>query len=178
MPTSKPTTPPPQSPADRRAAESDLRTLITKFAPDHLPLVTAIRKSLRKRLPAAHEIIYEYRSWFVISFSPTAHGHQGILAIRGDADGIKLYFNQGNDLPDPEKLLKGSAQARFIEVESASTLVRPVVASLIDAAIARNKVPFPSAARGPVVALSAATKKVKKKAGTQRRGAEDAEARR
>ncbi len=164
MPTSK-QTPPPQSSADRKLVESQTRELITKFAPDSLPLVTAIRKSLRKLLPTAYEIVYEYRSWFVISISPTEQGYEGIFGIRGDADGIKLYFNHGKALPDPEKLLKGSAQVRFIEVDTASTLTRPAVTTLIKAAIAHNKLPFPSTGKGTVV-LSASTKKVKKKAAT------------
>src|SRR5262249_10441582 len=48
-----------QSAAARRTAEAELRTLIKKFAPDHLRLIRAARRSLRQRLPAAHEIVYE-----------------------------------------------------------------------------------------------------------------------
>ena len=148
-----------QSATERRAAEAELRKLITKVAPNHLRLVTAVRKSLRKRLSTAFELVYEYRSWFVISLSPSEHGYEGVLAIRGDADGVKLYFTRGKELPDPEKLLKGSAQVRFIEVEGASTLTRPAVANLIDESIARNRVPFARAGRGPVVIRSVSPKK-------------------
>ena len=73
---------------------------------------------------------------------------------------MKFYFNRGKELPDPEKLLKGSAsQVRFIDLESVSTLARPEVASLIDEAIARNPVPFASAGRGSVVIRSTSAKK-------------------
>ena len=146
------------SAVERRSAEAQLRALIAKFAPERLRIVAAMRKSLRKRLPTAHEVVYEYRSWFVISFSPSERGYEGVLAIRGDADGVKLYFNQGKNLPDPEKLLKGSAQARFINVEGASTLTHPAVARLIDEAIARNKAPFAHTGDGPVVIRSASAK--------------------
>src|SRR5499427_10458286 len=85
-----------QSAVARRSAEAELRTLIDKFAPAHLRLVGAMRRSLRKRLPTAHEVVYEYHNLgaVVISFSPNEHGYQGVLAIRATADGIKLYFNQ------------------------------------------------------------------------------------
>lgn len=149
----------PQSAAERRAAESELRTLIAKFAPEQHKLVAAMRRSLRKRLPSAYEMVYEYRSWFVISYSPSGHGFEGVLAIRGDANGVKLYFNRGKDLPDPEKLLRGSAQARSIDMESASTLTRPAVASLLNEAIARNTVPFSLTSPGPIVIRSASAKK-------------------
>ena len=142
-----------------RSAEAQLRTLIERFAPPHLRLVGAMRRSLRKRLPAAIEVVYEYREWFVISYSPSEHGYEGVLVIRGDANGVKLYFNRGKELPDPAKLLKGSGQTRFINVEGASTLTRPEVARLIDEAIARNPVPFAPAGRGSVIIRPTSAKK-------------------
>ena len=151
-----------QSAVARRSAEAQLRTLIAKFAPAHLRLIGAMRRWLRKRLPTAHEVVYEYRDWFVISYSPNEHGYEGVLAIRGSANGVKLYFNQGKELPDPEKLLQGSANARWIHMESASTLARPAVARLIDEAIAHNRVPFAPAGRGSVIIRSASAKKQKK----------------
>ena len=50
-----------QSAVARRSAEAELRTLIAKFAPAHLRLIGAMRRWLRKRLPTAHEVVYEYR---------------------------------------------------------------------------------------------------------------------
>jgi hypothetical protein len=148
-----------QSAVARRSAEAQLRTLIAKFAPAHLRLVGTMRRWLQKRLPTAHEVVYEYRDWFVISYSPNEHGYEGVLAIRGSADGAKLYFNQGKDLPDPAKLLQGSANARWIHLEGASTLARPEVARLIDEAIARNRVPFARAGGGSVVIRSTSAKR-------------------
>ena len=150
-----------QSAVARRSAEAELRSLIAKFAPAHLRLIAAIRRSLRKRLPAAHEVVYEYHNLgaVVISFSPNERGYEGVLAIRGSADGVKLYFNRGKELPDPAKLLEGSGnQTRSINLEGASTLARPAVARLIDEAIARNRVPFARTGRGPVVIRSVLAK--------------------
>lgn len=148
-----------QSAAERRAAEAELGALIAKFTPTALRLISAIRKSLRKRLPTAHEVAYEYRDCFVISFSPSERGYEGVFAIRGSQEGVKLYFNQGKDLPDPEKLLQGSSQTRFIDVEGASTLTRPLVVSLIEAALTHNRAPFASAGAGSVVIRSTTAKK-------------------
>ena len=148
-----------QSAVERRSAEAELRTLIDKFAPAHLRLVVAMRRSLRKRLPTAHEVVYEYRDFFVISYSPNEHGYEGVLVIRASADGVKLYFNRGKELPDPAKLLQGAGnQTRWIDLEGASTVARPEVARLIDEAIARNPVPFALAGRGSVVIRSASAK--------------------
>ena len=149
-----------QSAVARRSAEADLRRLIAKFAPAHQRLIGAMRRWLRKRLPTAHEVVYEYRDCFVISYSPNERGYEGVLAIRASANSVKLYFNRGRELPDPGKLLQGSGnQTRWINLEGASTLARPEVARLVDEAIAHNRVPFARAGRGSVVIRSTSTKK-------------------
>ena len=148
-----------QSAAARRTAEAELRRLITKFAPAHQRLTGATRRWLRKRLPTAHEVVYEYRDCFVISFSPSERGYEGVFFFRGSANGVRLYFNSGKGLPDPEKLLRGAGtRARYIDLEDASTLGRPAVAHLFDEAMARNRLPFPRTGRGPVVVRSTVAK--------------------
>ena len=167
MTTSQPST---QTAAARRSAETELRELIVTFAPAHQRLVNTVRRSLRKRLPTAHEIVYEYRDFFVISHSPSERGYEGVLAIRASANGVRLYFNSGKELPDPAKLLQGSGkQTRSINLEGASTLAHPAVARLIDEAIARNRVPFAPSGRGPVVIRSTAAKQGAERGAKQRR---------
>lgn len=164
MSASQPST---QPAAARRSAEAELRALIGKFAPAHLRLVGAMRRSLRKRLPTAHEVVYEYRDCFVISYSPSERGYEGVLAIRASANDVRLYFNRGKELPDPEKLLQGSGtQARWMKLEAASTLARAPVARLIEEAIARNSVPFLRAGRGSVSIRSTSAKQRRQRRST------------
>ena len=149
-----------QSAVARRSAEAELRTLIARFASAHLRLIGAMRRWLRKRLPTAHEVVYEYRDFFVISYSPNERGYEGVLGIRASAEGVKLFFNRCKELPDPAKLLQGAgAQCRSIDVEGVSTLARPEVVRLNDEAIARNPVPFEGAGRGSVVIRSTSAKR-------------------
>ncbi len=105
-------------------------------------------------------MVYEYRDFFVISYSPNDHGYEGVLAIRANSQGVRLYFNCSKGTPDPEKLLQGSGtQMRWIHVETASALARPAVARLIDEALARNPVPFARSGSGSVVIRSTSVKK-------------------
>jgi hypothetical protein len=148
-----------QSGGARRAAEAELNRLLAAFVPMHQGLIGATRRRLRKRLPTAHEVVYEYKDAIAISYSPTGRGYEGVFGVRASAESVRLYFNQGKELPDPTKLLRGSGkQTRWIDLESASTLARPEVASLIDEAIARNPVPFAPAGRGPVVIRSSSAR--------------------
>jgi hypothetical protein len=147
-----------QTAAGRRSAEVEVRALIARCASPHQRLTGALRRSLRKRLPTAHELVYEYSDCVVISYSPNEHGYEGVLAIRAGESGVKLYFNRGKGLRDPEKLLQGAGQTRWILVHGPSALARPAVARLIDDAIARNRIPFARTGRGTVVIRSTSAK--------------------
>src|SRR5688572_15396474 len=138
-----------QSAVERRSAKAEIDRLVARFSPAHEKLVGTARRWLQKRLPTAYEVVYEYRDCFVISCSPNDHGYDGVLAIRGDADGVKLYFTRAKSLSASTKMLKGSAQARWLEIESAATLARPEVTALVDTAIASTSAPFAISGRGP-----------------------------
>ena len=145
--------------------EAVLRSLIGKLPPKDQKLIRAVRSAVRKRLPTANELVYDYTSSLVLAYTPTEQGADGILSIAARADGVRLYFGQGSRLPDPKKLLLGSAGVRFIPVESARRLAHPDVKALIAAAITEAVVPLPARGRGRLIDRSAAqTKRRRKKA--------------
>jgi Domain of unknown function (DU1801) len=140
--------------------EAQLRAHIEKFDPKHQRLIHAVRSAVRKRLPAANEFVYDYNTFFVITYSPTDRPTDGVASIAARADGVQLYFMQGPQLPDPKKLLMGSGkQTRFIRVEAASQLAHPDVEALIAATLGLAKVPLPSKGRGKLVIRTDATTK-------------------
>lgn len=141
------------------APAAQLRSLIEEFDPKDQRLIRSVRSAVRKRLPTANELIYDYRSFFVIAYSPTEQGIDGIVTIAARPDGVRLYLAHGPQLPDPKKLLMGSAkQVRYIPVEAASRLKHPDVEALIAAAIAKASVPLPSKGGGKLVTKTSAAK--------------------
>jgi hypothetical protein len=144
--------------------EAQLRDLIERADPKDHKLIRAVRTAVRKRLPTANELLYDYKKFFVIGYSPTEHGIESVVAIAARPDGVRLYLMNGPRLPDPKKLLLGSGkQARYIPVESAGQLANPDVKALIAAAIGQAGVALPSRGRGKLVSKSAATKKPARK---------------
>jgi len=132
--------------------DSQLRTLIARLPAREQKLFRAVRSALRKRVPTANELVYDYHSFFILGYSATEHPLDGVLSIAARPAGICLYFNQGPRLPDPEKLLKGSGkEVRFIAVESARRLAHPHVKALIAAAIAVARTPLPTGGKGHLV---------------------------
>jgi len=143
---------------------AQLRSFNDKFDPKHQKFVQSIRAALRKRFPTANELAYDYKSFFVIAYSPTELGIDAAVSIAARADRVDLYFNNGPQLPDPKKLLRGSGkQTRFIRVESAKHLAHPDVKTFIAAAIDLAAVPLPGKGKGSLIIKTNKTIAAKKR---------------
>lgn len=150
---------------DPASAEERITAIIAKFSDSQQKLIIAARKALRKRFPTANELVYDYARNFVIGYSPTHAGGEGIAALSADTESVRLYLTQGASLPDPNRILQGKAGARYMVLGSAKDIARPEVEALIVAAEKMAKVPLPVKGRGAVIIKpSGAEKKVKKKA--------------
>ena len=132
--------------------EAQLQSFYDRFDPAHQKLIRSVQAAVRKRLPTTNELVYDYGSFFVISYSPTDKGIDGIVSFAARADRVDLYFNHGPQLPDPKKLLLGSGKlTRFIRVEAARQLAHPDVEAFIAAAIDYSSVPLPSEGKGSLI---------------------------
>ncbi|HEY6951316.1 MAG TPA: hypothetical protein VI758_02845 [Bacteroidota bacterium] len=146
---------PKKSVSSSASAEQQLSSFIAKFKPGRQKLIQSVRNALRKRFPTANELVYDYRKNFVIGYSPIESGSDAIVALTADADGVRLIFNHGPDLPDPRKILLGNAgQTRFIWLESARDMLRPEVEALMTAAVRKARIPLRKSGRGEVIIKS------------------------
>ena len=139
--------------------EKQLRSFVDKFELKNQILIRAVRKALRERLPSANELVYDNYNFFVIGYCCTERPSDCIVSIAAGANGVNLCFYRGADLPDPYRILLGSAsQNRFIRLESAEVLCRPEVKALISAAVTQSKTPLPSSGGGKLVIRSISAK--------------------
>lgn len=144
---------------DRSSSRAQLVGFIAKFAPAHQTLIRAARKSLRRKFPAAHELVYDNYNFFVIGYCPTERPSDCLVSIAAAANGVGLCFTHGARLPDPKKLLVGSGkQTRFLRLDSAAILERPEVKRLFKEAEALAKVPMPVTGRGKLIIRSISAK--------------------
>jgi hypothetical protein len=140
-------------------AEGQLKGFIGKFDGKNQALIRAVRKAFRKRLPTAHELVYDNYNFFVIGYSPTERPSDAVLSMAAGANGVGLCFIHGARLPDPKKILLGSGtQTRFIRLESVEVLARPEVQALVAAAVAQSRAPFRATGRGTLVIRSVSAK--------------------
>jgi hypothetical protein len=96
-------------------ANQQLEALLSKLEKKQQALFRSVRNSLRKQFASSDELVYNYSHSLVISYSPTGRGMESPVTIATRDGGVRLYFNNGPKLPDPNKMLLGSAkQARFV----------------------------------------------------------------
>jgi hypothetical protein len=132
-----------------------LDAMIGRFDPAVQTLVRAARAKLRKRLPAAVELVYDNYNALAIGFASSEKRGDWIVSLAVYARGVNLYFIYGVALPDPHGLLQGSGnQGRFVRLESAATIDRPEIRDLIDAAVQEADTPLPRRGRGGLVIKS------------------------
>lgn len=136
-------------------AEEQLRGFIGKFAPKHQNLIRAVRKSLRRRFPAANELVYDNYNFLVVGYGPTERPSDCLISIAAAANGVGLCFIHGARLSDPKKMLLGAGkQTRFLRLESAAVLDRPEVEALLSSAAAQARNPMPASGRGKLIIRS------------------------
>jgi hypothetical protein len=140
-----------------------LEVLIAKVARETQPLFRSVRKALRQRFPSANELVYDYSHALVISYSPNENGIEAVVALSAGVDGLRLYFMNGPKLPDPKKLLQGSAkQTRYVLIESLKTLKTPDVEGFLVAAAGAAKTPFSRTGDGKLVIKTSSVNKKSK----------------
>jgi hypothetical protein len=140
-------------------AETRLEEFIAKFDPAMQTRIGSVRAAIRRRLPAANELIYDNYNFFVIGYAATERPSDAFLSIASAWDGVRLCFLNGVTISDPSGLLQGSGkQNRFIRLESADDLKRPEIEALITSAVAGSKATMPASGRGRLIIRSVSAK--------------------
>jgi len=135
---------------DRTADQ--MARFIAKFDPRVAKQIRSCRAAVRRRMPTAHELVYDNYNFFVIGYSSTERASDCIISLASNSHGVTLFFYYGARLPDPAKILEGSGnQVRFIRMEGPVTLRRPEVEALLREAIAYGKNPLPETGRGRTI---------------------------
>jgi Domain of unknown function (DU1801) len=150
-------------------AEQQLKGFIAKFEPANQALIRAVRRTVRRRMPTANEMVYDNYNFFVIGYGPTERPSDAIVSIAADANGVGLCFIHGAKLPDPKGVLLGSGkQTRFVRLPSAAALTQPPIATLLTAAVAQSPIPLPTRGRGRLIIRSVSAKQRPRRKDTTR----------
>ena len=84
---------------------AQLNTMIARFDPAIQKVVRQARTRLRKRLPAAVELVYDNYNALAIGYGSSEKKGDLIVSLAVYARGVNLYFIYGVALADPHGLL-------------------------------------------------------------------------
>jgi hypothetical protein len=150
------------------SAATQVASFIAKFDPANAKLIRACRSMMRKRLPAANELVYDNYNFLAIGYSASERASDCVVSLACGSNGVSLSFYYGATLPDPDRLLLGSGnQNRFVRLPSAATLQEPAVERLLRAALAQAKTPMPASGRRRTIVKSISAKQRPRRAATR-----------
>lgn len=142
--------------------KADLDRFIARYSPEIAALARAALAKMRKRLPAAHQLVYDNYNACAVGFSPTERASDVIFSIALYPRRVSLFFLQAkpSKLEDPDELLQGSGNVvRFIPLDSAAMLDSAPVKRLIAQALERAKVPLSATGKGKLIIKSISAKR-------------------
>src|SRR5690349_11864925 len=136
---------------------SDLNRFIARYSPDIAKLAREVLARMRRRLPAAHQLVYDNYNACAIGFSPTDRASDAIFSIALYPQRVSLFFLQAmkSNLQDPKRLLQGSGNlVRFIPLDSPTQIDSADVQRLMKQALAAAKVRLSNTGKGRLIIKS------------------------
>jgi hypothetical protein len=125
----------------------------------------AARRTLRKIMPGACELVYDNYNALVFAFASTEKRSDIILSIALYPRWMTLFFMHGAALDDPDALLEGSGkEIRGVRLTGgAKDLAKRAVRALVEQAITRARTPLAAKGRGTTIIKSESPKKRKRR---------------
>lgn len=136
---------------------SDLKRFIARYTPNIAKLARGTLTRMRKRLPTAHQLVYDNYNTCAIGFGPTERASDVIFSIALYPQRVSLFFLQAmkSNLQDPQKLLQGSGNlVRFIPLDSPAQIDSAAVQRLMKQALVAAKVPLSRTGKGKLIIKS------------------------
>ena len=119
-------------PAAPTLTSAELTAIIDARPAKMAKLTRAVLAKVRERIPGSVEMVYDKKNSLVIGFCSAERASNVINSIAVYSNWINLYFFEGDTLPDPEGLLRGTgSMVRSIRVTDAAELDRPAVKALM-----------------------------------------------
>jgi hypothetical protein len=112
----------------------DVRAFLAERHPDQAALALWLRAVVHEAEPDLTERVY--RRWNGIGFRHPTGGY--VCAIYPQADGVRLWFEHGSALPDPERVLEGDGRGRYIAVAATGSVSTATLARYVTEAVAER----------------------------------------
>ena len=132
-----------------------LDAFIAKFNPAVAAVARDALRIMERRLPGATRLVYDNYNALAIGFGPSDRASDAVFSIAVFPRWVSLFFFQGVELPDPDRLLKGTGnRVRHIVLRDAGDLELPAIRALLKEALAIADPPIPARGKAPLIIRS------------------------
>lgn len=139
--------------------DDQLEGFIAKFMPEVAEQARTVLSKMRTRLPGAIELVYDNYNALAIGFGATERTREIVFSVAVFPRWVSLFFANGPELPDPQKLLQGSGNTvRHIVLKTPEMLDLPAVMDLMDLALARADKPIDPSQERRIIIKSVSAK--------------------
>ena len=156
--------------ANQGIAQRQLESFIDKFSPEVAVVAREALRIMEKRLPGATRLVYDNYNALAIGFGPSERASDAVFSIAVFPRWVSLFFFQGIELEDPDKLLKGTGKTiRHIVLRDARALEQPAIRELMHDALTIADPPIPKLGKGQLIIKSVSPKQRPRRPRTQSR---------
>ncbi len=121
-----------------RESKAEFDKLLSRYSPAVRALSRRARAAVLQVLPGACE--KTYFGWSNIWYGMTEKNSDAIFTVSPQKTHTSLFFLQGTELSDPDKLLEGTGKKlRHVNIRDAAELKRPALHRLMKRAVAHAK---------------------------------------
>lgn len=115
-----------------RGTTASAEEFLTQYPPEVRALAQRLRALVRETVPTASEHVYQ--GWKALGYRDPQSGY--FCGIFPQPDHVRLLFEHGAALPDPDGLLTGTTrQVRYVEVRNARDIRPGPIQGLLRAAL-------------------------------------------
>jgi hypothetical protein len=116
------------------SSENEIQKLLSSYSDEVKTNVAILRKKIKALLPNIIEQLDLPAK--MIGYCYGQKYTDLICVIIPSKKGLKLGFNRGSSLPDPEKLLQGNGKiSRYVQICSEQQIESPAIKILIESAL-------------------------------------------
>jgi hypothetical protein len=112
----------------------EVRAFLDERHPEQAALALWVREIVLRAEPDLTERVY--RGWDGIGFRHPDAGY--VCAIYPQPDGVRLWFEHGAALPDPESLLQGDGRGRYIPLADTRSVPAETLERYVTQAVAQR----------------------------------------
>ncbi|MGH7492881.1 MAG: DUF1801 domain-containing protein [bacterium] len=142
-----------------KSPEKQLAGFIAKYTPEIGALANAAVAKMRALMPGAIVLVYDNYNALAIGFGPTERASGAIFSVALFPRWVSLFFMNGAQLPDPQRLLQGKGKmARHIVLNDAAALDKPAIRALIAHSLKRATKPIDATNPNRVIIKSISAK--------------------